>query len=161
MADPTTCPCGSDRPYTDCCQPYLTGTALAPTAEALMRSRYTAYHQGQADYLIATRHPTQRYPDQKTTILQSIANTIWLGLRVLAIDAGQAEDKQGLVEFIAYYTDPLTAPKPAQIHERSRFVRQKDRWFYVDGDPLSPLWPRRGDPCWCGSGKKYKTCHGR
>ncbi len=150
------CPCGSDRPYADCCQPYLAGTALPPTVEALMRSRYTAYHRGQAEYLITTHHPTQRYPGQRATILQNIATTTWLGLRVLATNAGQTEDKQGLVEFIAYYADP----KPGQVHERSRFVRQKDRWFYIDGDTLPPLWPRRGDPCWCGSGKKYKACHG-
>jgi SEC-C motif-containing protein len=62
-----------------------------------------------------------------------------------------------MVEFVAYYKDP----KPGQVHERSRFTRQKGRWLYVDGDTLSPLWPQRGDLCWCGSGKKYKVCHGR
>ncbi len=155
VAEP--CPCGSGGLWADCCQPYLTGAALAPTAEALMRSRYTAYHQGDADYLVATHHPTERYVGQRAAILHSMATTTWLGLRVLATEAGQPTDRQGLVEFIAYYEDP----KPGQVHERSRFVRQKDRWFYVDGDALPPLVPQRGDPCWCGSGKKYKSCHGR
>lgn len=89
--------------------------------------------------------------------MQSVANTHWLGLRVLATEAGQTTDRQGVVEFVAYYEDPM----PGQVHERSRFVRQKERWFYVDGDALPPLVPKRSDPCWCGSGKKYKACHGR
>ncbi|PSN12765.1 hypothetical protein C7293_18775 [filamentous cyanobacterium CCT1] len=160
------CPCGSGEGFGNCCQPYLLGREVAPTAEALMRSRYTAYHQGDVDYLIATHHPTQRYGGQRAALVQSVATTRWLGLRVLATEAGQTSDargasqegeRQGVVEFVAYYEDP----KPGQVHERSRFVRQKERWFYVDGDALPPLVPKRGDPCWCGSGKKYKACHGR
>ncbi len=122
-----------------------------------MRSRYTAYHQGDIDYLIATHHPTRRYGGQRTAIAQSTAASTWLGLRVIATEAGQTADSQGVVEFIAHYLDP----RPGQVHERSRFVRQKQRWFYVDGDALPPVVPKRGDPCWCGSGKKYKACHGR
>jgi SEC-C motif-containing protein len=125
-----------------------------------MRSRYTAFHQGNADYLIATHHPTQRYGGQRADLLQTLATTTWLGLRVLAAEAGQPGDRQGQVEFIAYYRD-RDSSQPGQIHERSRFTRQKDRWYYVDGDALPPLWPRRGDPCWCGSGKPYRACHGR
>jgi SEC-C motif domain protein len=151
------CPCGGGQTFGACCRPYLVGEAAAETAEQLMRSRYSAYHQGNIDYLIATHHPTQRYAGQRAAILQSTARTTWLGLRVLATQAGQATDSQGLVEFVAYYEDP----QPGQVHERSRFTRQKDRWLYVDGDGLPPLWPRRSDPCWCGSGKKYKACHGR
>ncbi|MBE9159068.1 YchJ family protein [Nodosilinea sp. LEGE 06152] len=151
------CPCGSGQIFGSCCQPYLLGSVSAPTAEALMRSRYTAYHQGDIDYLIATHHPTQRYGGQRAAIVQSVATTRWLSLRVLATEAGQIADRQGVVEFVAYYEDP----KPGQVHERSRFVRQKERWFYVDGDALPPLVPKRSDPCWCGSGKKYKACHGR
>ncbi|MGG6241618.1 YchJ family protein [Nodosilinea sp. AN01ver1] len=151
------CPCGSGERFGTCCQPYLLGNGTAPTAETLMRSRYTAYHQGDVDYLIATHHPTQRYGGQRAAIGQSMATTRWLGLRVLATEAGQITDRQGVVEFVAYYEDP----KPGQVHERSRFVRQKERWFYVDGDALPPLVPKRSEPCWCGSGKKYKVCHGR
>ncbi|MBE9139355.1 YchJ family protein [Nodosilinea sp. LEGE 07088] len=150
------CPCGSGQPLTQCCQPYLSGRVYAPTAAALMRSRYTAYHQGNIDYLVATHHPTQRFGGQRAAITQSMATTTWLGLRILATEAGQTTDSRGTVEFIAYYSDP----KPGQVHERSRFVRQRDRWFYVDGDPLPPIIPGRNAPCWCGSGKKYKACHG-
>lgn len=150
------CPCGSGANLQDCCGRYVLGQAHAPTAEALMRSRYTAFALGQVDYLIATHHPTQRHPNERQQLIQSIENTTWLGLRVLKTQQGQAEDRQGQVEFIAYYQDP----KPGQIHERSRFVKQRDRWFYVDGDQLPPILPRRSDPCWCGSGKRYKGCHG-
>ena len=121
-----------------------------------MRSRYTAFTQGEVDYLIATHHPTQRHPHQRHQLIQSIQNTTWLGLRVLQTRQGQPQDRQGQVEFIAYYQDP----QPGQIHERSRFSQIKDRWFYVDGDQLPPILPRRNDPCWCGSGKRYKGCHG-
>ncbi len=140
----------------DCCGPYVLGQANAPTAETLMRSRYTAFALGQVDYLIATHHPTQRHPNERQQLVKSIKNTTWLGLRVLQTQQGQAEDRQGQVEFIAYYQDP----KSGQIHERSRFVKQRERWFYVDGDQLPPVIPRRNDPCWCGSGKRYKGCHG-
>ncbi|MGF1520429.1 MAG: YchJ family protein [Nodosilinea sp.] len=151
------CPCGSGQAFGDCCRPYLVGKVAAETAEQLMRSRYTAYHQGNIEYLIATHHPTQRYPGQRAAILQSTATTTWLGLRVLATEAGLATDSRGVVEFVAYYQDL----KLGQVHERSRFTRQKDHWFYVDGDALPPLVPKRSDPCWCDSGKKYKACHGR
>ncbi|NJL45208.1 MAG: hypothetical protein HC922_04545 [Leptolyngbyaceae cyanobacterium SM2_3_12] len=61
------------------------------------------------------------------------------------------------VEFIAYYREASLG----QVHERSRFSQQKGRWFYLDGDALPPIFPKPQAPCWCGSGKKYKACHGR
>lgn len=151
------CPCDSGQTYGACCGPHLAGKTRPATAAALMRSRYTAFALGQVDYLLATHHPTRRTPTEATTLAQSIANTEWLGLRVLQTQAGQPDDRQGEVEFIAYYRDP----KPGQIHERSRFVKQRDRWFYVDGDILPARWPQRHQPCWCGSGQKFKACHGR
>ncbi|MEO0825855.1 MAG: YchJ family metal-binding protein, partial [Cyanobacteria bacterium J06642_9] len=62
-----------------------------------------------------------------------------------------------LAEFVALYQ----AGEIGQPHERSRFVKQKDRWFYLDGEILPPLAPKRSEPCWCGSGKKFKHCHGK
>jgi SEC-C motif-containing protein len=150
------CPCGSGTPFHQCCQPYLAGESQAPTAEALMRSRYTAYCQGQVDYLVATHHPTRRSPTERTALADSARTTTWVALKVLATQKGQPGDAEGIVEFVAYH---LT-PSPGQIHERSRFVQQKGRWFYLDGDMLPPLWPKRSEPCWCGSGKKFKVCHG-
>jgi SEC-C motif-containing protein len=132
------------------------GQAQAATAEALMRSRYTAYHQGHIDYLIATHHPARRTPNQRTALADSVRTTTWEKLTVLAVSQGTADDREGTVEFVAYHSRPSSG----QIHERSRFVKQKGRWLYVDGDMLPPLWPKRNEPCWCGSGKKFKACHG-
>ena len=101
------CPCGSTAHYTDCCEPYLSGKAAAPTAEALMRSRYTAYSKGNVDYLIATLHPKSRQKDDRPTLLQSIQNTRWIGLSIVKTQKGQTQDKRGIVEFVALY-QPLT-----------------------------------------------------
>lgn len=150
------CPCGSGKSFSACCRPYLTGPAQAPTAEALMRSRYTAYCEGNVDYLVATHHPTRRTLNDHRAMANSVRTTTWVKLVVLASHQGQPEDREGLVEFVAYYS----TPSAGQVHERSRFVKQKGRWFYLDGDMLPPLWPKRNEPCWCGSGKKLKACHG-
>ena len=151
------CPCDRQQPYDICCGPYLRGEAQAPTAVALMRSRYTAYCKGDIDYLVATQHPTQRRPGDRTSLNRSVQTTTWLGLTILATSQGQSMDQAGTVEFVAVYqTDQVE-----QIHEKSRFVQQKGRWFYLDGDHLPPWHPPRQAPCWCGSGKKFKQCHGQ
>jgi len=77
-------------------------------------------------------------------------------LRVLATRQGQPNDGEGMVEFVAYHT----SPSPGQIHEQSRFVKPKGRWCYLAGDRLPSLWPKRSEPCWCGSGKTFKACQG-
>jgi SEC-C motif-containing protein len=151
------CPCGSGQPYGQCCGLYLRGQAQAPTAEALMRSRYTAYHNGNLDYLMATHHPRHRSPNLRQELARSLPATTWLGLVILQTAQGQPGDTQGMVEFLAYYR----AGGMGQIHERSRFVREGDRWLYLEGDELPPIFPKRNQPCWCGSGKKYKSCHGK
>jgi len=138
------CPCGSAAHYTDCCEAYLTGKAAAPTAEALMRSRYTAYSEGNVDYLIATLHPKSRQEDDRPALLQSIHNTRWIGLTVIKTQKGQAQDKRGIVEFVALYQpvqmkDLQNISAVNQLHERSRFVQERGQWFYVDGDILPPL----------------------
>lgn len=151
------CPCGSQKALADCCGPYIQSQS-APTAEALMRSRYTAYCLGQIDYLIATHHPLHRAPDSYRQIADTIRRSTWLGLRVLDTQQGQPEDKTGVVEFVAAYRD---GKRTAQIHERSRFRQQRGRWLYLEGDLLPPLRPKGSEPCWCGSGKPFKRCHGR
>lgn len=122
-----------------------------------MRSRYTAYCLGDIDYLIATHHPAQRSPSERTALNQTIARTTWLGLSILSTDQGQPEDAVGIVEFVVTYR----AGDVGQRRERSRFKQQKGRWLYVDGEHLPPLLPKRNEPCWCGSGKRFKQCHGR
>ncbi len=149
---PTTtapCPCTSGNPFADCCAPALHGAVPAATAEALMRSRYCAFACGAVDYLIASHHPSKRRDDDRQVLAQNIAATQWLGLQVIASGSDW-------VEFAAYYRDDTGE---GQLHERSRFVHEDGRWYYLDGDMLPPHKPGRNEPCWCGSGKKFKRCH--
>lgn len=118
-----------------------------------MRSRYCAFVMANIDYLIDTLHPTQRQHDDRIQLQQTVEATQWLGLQV--IEHSQQLD-QAEVEFIAFYQDkPL-----GQLHERSRFVKENDQWFYVDGELLPAVKLGRNEPCFCGSGKKIKRCHG-
>lgn len=118
------CPCGAARSFGRCCAPLLAG-APAPDAEALMRSRYTAYVLGDEAYLLATWHPDTR-PQRLDLATDPVR---WLGLKVLEhrrIDGDSAE-----VAFVARYR---AGGRGHRMGERSRFVREQGRWFYVDGD---------------------------
>jgi SEC-C motif domain protein len=115
-----TCPCGTGRPLDACCGRYLRGDADAPTAEALMRSRYTAYVVGDDAYVVRTWHPTTRPLDAGTEVVA------WLGMDVLDVERGGLLDAEGEVEFVARY-------RGGSLHERSRFVRVDGRWSYLDG----------------------------
>ncbi|MBK1716871.1 YchJ family protein [Thiocystis violacea] len=123
----TDCPCGSGRSYADCCGPSIAGTVRPETALSLMRSRYTAFAMNDIDYLRATWHPGTRPTD-----FAPDASTKWIGLKILATDAGGPGDSEGRVEFIARYKIQGRAHR---LHERSRFVRDAGRWCYLDGDP--------------------------
>jgi SEC-C motif domain protein len=120
MAAP--CPCGSSLPYARCCQRWHDGEA-APTAEALMRSRYAAYVLGLNDYLLATWHPTTRPTELDDTPLR------WLGLEVRRHTV--EDEAHATVEFVARYR---ADGRGHRLHETSRFVREDGRWYYVDGD---------------------------
>lgn len=141
-----------------CCAPYLRGQCAAPTAEKLMRSRYTAYCLKNIDYLWQTEHPSQRHPQSRQLISATAHRLQWLGLSVLATQAGQREDTTGMVEFAAWYQE---GRQRGQLHERSQFVREQGKWFYLTGDILPPYQPKPQEPCWCHSGKKFKQCHGK
>lgn len=120
------CPCESNKPYTACCSRYVEGAEPAPSAEALMRSRYTAYTLLKEDYLLATWHPSTR---PAALGLATEAPTKWLGLEVkrhLQQDADHA-----IVEFVARYK---VQGRAHRLHEVSRFVREEEKWFYVDGE---------------------------
>jgi SEC-C motif domain protein len=137
------CDCASGLAYGDCCEPYLTGRAMAPTAEALMRSRYTAFVRGNVDYLIQTLHPAQREPQDRRLLRQSMQQTQWLKLTVIKTQKGQPQDKTGVVEFVAQYRETqaqgFDAATVHQLHERSRFIQTSGQWFYVTGEHLPPI----------------------
>ncbi|GHT77848.1 UPF0225 protein [Spirochaetia bacterium] len=160
-----TCPCGSGRPYAECCEPYITGAQNPPTAEALMRSRYSAYAEHAIDYIIDTcvRDKEKQEIDRKSTQDWS-EKSEWLGLKILAVTKGAAADTEGTVEFEAAYTRNGLRDTH---HETARFKKIDGRWLYSDGEVAPVTIVRSGpkigrnDPCPCGSGKKYKHCCGR
>ncbi|MBK9037235.1 MAG: SEC-C domain-containing protein [Myxococcales bacterium] len=151
------CPCGSDLPEAGCCAAILAG-APAPTALALMRSRYTAYVRGAVDHLIATHDPATRRGVDRAGLVAWTAATTWAGLTIVATVAGGVDDATGIVEFAAA---GVHRGAPFTQRERSRFRRLDQRWVYVDGAVAAPERPGPNAPCPCGSGTKYKRCHGR
>ncbi|MCG8564429.1 MAG: SEC-C domain-containing protein [Desulfobacterales bacterium] len=150
------CCCGSDLPFEKCCAPCLSGEKPAKDPQALMRSRYAAFVRMDADYLIQTRAPEFRLPDDGVELERNFKETRWQGLAILG--RGMEGPDRGWVEFVAFFHTPKG---PGQLHEKSRFVRQDGLWFYADGDLLGPVTWGRNQPCYCGSGKKYKKCHGK
>lgn len=137
-----TCPCGSGKMDADCCAPYLTGQAKPALPVQLMRSRYTAFCQGNMDYLVATHHPSKRKADDRQTLAQTIAETEWLGLRVLHTDESKVAAGIGTVEFVAFYK---SAGGVGQLHEKSEFIRQNERWYYLQGVLLGPIHGEHND----------------
>lgn len=160
MSD-TPCPCGSGLNYAQCCQALHLGKAVAGTAEQLMRSRYSAFAVGDADYLMKTLHPKSRQQDTLASLQQSISRQHWLQLNIVDTAAGGKNDTTGVVEFVAGYESD---GQQAYLHERSRFAKMDGLWYYLDGEQLqhpNKMLNRlgRNQPCWCGSKKKFKKCH--
>lgn len=150
------CPCCSGIALPDCCGPFIDGARTPASPVALMRSRYTAFARGDVDYLIATWHPQCQAARWRSEITGNFPDTQWLGLEIKHITAGSHAD-EGYVEFIARFFDRKTL-RPGFIHERSRFVRMAERWYYVAGVHQQPA---KNAPCPCGSGRKYKKCCGQ
>jgi len=126
----TLCPCGSNQPFQQCCAPIISGSKAADTAEALMRSRYTAFTKADVDYLLRSHHSRTRPTRKRKSIRQWAQSVQWMGLVVLKREAGQAADQTGMVEFRALY---LENGQMQQIHERSSFEREHEKWVYVNG----------------------------
>ena len=108
------CPCGGGD-YAGCCAAYLRRESWPAIAEALMRSRYTAFALGDSEYLLRTWHPRTRPDDVRPD-----PGTRWTGLRILAAEADT-------VEFVASW-------EGGAMHEVSRFEQRAGRWVYVDGE---------------------------
>ena len=159
-----TCPCGKGASLETCCGPYLDGSAQPETAEALMRSRYTAFATGNVDYVLATHDPDRVSEiDRKNTEAWS-KDSEWLGFELVSSENGGAADDAGVIEFVAHYK---VKGLSIDHRERAYFRKHGSRWVFVDGQmvngpPVRRTEPRigRNDPCHCGSGKKYKKCHG-
>ncbi len=168
------CPCGRLEhgevlDYGSCCGPLHRREAQAETAEDLMRSRFSAFHLGEVDYLLATHLPETDLADSdaqaRSRLRASIEKTQWIRLEIVDVAAGGSRDSHGEVEFIATFLENETPEDrtPQTLRERSTFRRHLGRWVYVSGTPhIQPIDLRtigRNAPCWCGSGKKRKACH--
>jgi SEC-C motif-containing protein len=156
------CPCGSVSLYALCCGPLISGEQEAQTAEQLMRSRYSAYTKAEVDYIIATTHPDYREDYNPQSIRQWAETSEWQKLEIIRTEKGGESDNEGWVEFIAYYSEKKT---DKQHHELSYFKKTDGSWYFFSGTtPVKPqittLKAGRNEPCPCGSGKKYKKCHG-
>lgn len=111
--------------FGECCGPVLRGARPAATAEALMRSRYTAFAEGDAGYLLRSWHPRTRPAE-----LALDPDTRWRFLEVLRTERGGPFDDTGVVEFEAHYR---SGGERGSLHEVSRFARVEGAWVYLDG----------------------------
>ncbi|MBT2492047.1 hypothetical protein J7E96_26680 [Streptomyces sp. ISL-96] len=118
------CPCGLPAAYGECCGRFHSGEAAAPTAELLMRSRYSAFVAQDAAYLLRSWHP-----DTRPQTLDFDPDMRWQGLDILATADGSAFHTTGTVTFRAHYTHE---GEPGELHEQSRFARHEGAWVYLD-----------------------------
>ncbi|MFC4699893.1 YchJ family protein [Glaciecola siphonariae] len=147
------CPCKSQASFERCCQPLLKGEKPTGSAEALMRSRYSAYCIGDYAYIAHTYSERARIEQNITAeaLRESAGTTIWLHLSIV-------EASQDTVEFKAFSKEKATV---YCMHERSYFVKENEQWRYDSGDMLGDsgrLKIKRNDACICENGKKFKHC---
>lgn len=161
------CACGTGLAYAECCQPIIKGQRPAETAEALMRARYAAYVNVETDFIFESTHAKHREGYDHDGTRTWAANSEWLGLQIISTKDGGKDDNTGEVEFIARWKEK---GEEKVHHERALFKKEKSRWFFTDGLPVTaaPQQPivrgpkiGRNDPCTCGSGQKYKKCCGK
>ena len=121
------CPCGSKKPLEACCGPYLEGKADAPSPEALMRSRYTAYSLGDLDYIQRTMKGNALQRFNKAASEKALEKTTWVQLTVLQ---ATEEGDTGTVQFIASFQQD---GRNDTMHEISTFKKIDEKWYYIDG----------------------------
>ncbi len=157
------CPCGSGKSYSDCCEPVITGERPAETAEQLMRARYSAYVGVKTEFIFNSTHPDHRKGYDHEGTREWAENSEWLRLEIVETRQGGMDDDTGEVEFIASFREKGLS---RSHHECAQFTRDKGCWFFTDGKlvkprPVSVAKIGRNDPCICGSGLKYKKCCGK
>jgi SEC-C motif-containing protein len=157
------CPCGSGSVYELCCGSIIAG-APAATAEALMRSRYTAHVKRAYDYLERSLSAEQRQDFSLDDAKRWAEGSEWLGLAISRTEKGGPDDTEGVVEFCARFR---SAGKDYEHVETALFGREEGKWVYSGsvepkGQTVRRETPKvgRNDPCPCGSGKKFKKCCG-
>ncbi len=128
------CPCGSDQRYLDCCGAFIEKKLKAPSPEALMRSRYSAFVEKKWDYIQKTMRPPALLRFNKKSIKKGEEQVFWLGLRILDSHIDPNDETMGYVEFEAIYQQ---AGKKYSLHEKSEFRSIEGVWYYVDGILMS------------------------
>ena len=159
----TSCPCGSTKTYSDCCEPIIKGTQPAETAEQLMRARYSAYTKTEMDFIFSSTHPDGREGYDHDGTRTWAENSEWLGLEIIDSKKGNKDDTTGEVEFIARFKENGAL---REHHENALFKKVEGIWHFSDGvmvkpKPITVTKVGRNDPCPCGSGQKYKKCCGK
>ena len=157
-----TCPCGSGASFGDCCEPIIKGTRESETAEELMRARYSAFVTPAIDFIVASTHSRTRKDIDLTFIREWSETSTWHGLEIL--ETKEVNENKAFVSFEARFAQQ---GEDHRHREKSLFERENEQWRFVTGDELknptvryeAPR-PGRNEPCPCGSGKKYKKCHG-
>jgi SEC-C motif-containing protein len=157
-----TCPCGSGKSYSGCCEPIINGALQSETAEELMRARYSAFVTHAIDFIVDSTHTRTRNEIDLDFIREWSETSTWHGLQIL--ETKDVDDNKAFVSFEARFTQK---GEEHNHREKSLFERENGEWRFVTGDELknptvryeTPR-PGRNDPCPCGSGKKYKKCHG-
>jgi SEC-C motif-containing protein len=159
----TQCQCGSGAPYSECCEPIITGARTAETAEQLMRARYSAYVLAKMDFIFESTHPEHREGYDHAGTKEWAESSEWLGLEIIGTSKGGTDDSVGEVEFIARFSQNGVKN---EHHEAGQFKKKGGEWFFTEGTmvrpkPLTVVKIGRNDPCSCGSGIKYKKCCGK
>lgn len=158
----TLCYCCSKKDYTACCAPFILGEKTAPTPEALMRSRYTAYSLAHIAYIEKTMRGKALLGFDADRAARWAKRAVWIKLEV--IDHVLAHPSKGTVTFKAFFVE---GQQLLCLHEKSEFIKEADHWYYVDGlrysEPNLTVKKElsRTGPCPCGSKRKFKSCHGQ
>lgn len=158
MTSTQSCYCQSGQSYFGCCHPYIQKNKVAPTAEELMRSRFSAYVIQDYEYILNTYGQKQRAELSEFMLKQNSINTQWISLKVLK---HLPKVTTAQVEFKAYY---LVDKQYFVMHELSDFELVNGQWFYTTGTMLNETGEYkqgRNTPCLCISGKKFKKCCGK
>lgn len=122
------CPCGTHKPYSECCEMAHNNLSKVSTAEQLMRSRYTAFVMGKGDYLMESHHKSSRPLKEKSSITTWAKSVSWIGLEILETKKGKENDTKGTVTFNAFFYEN---GRVEVIHEKSNFIKENGVWQYL------------------------------
>ncbi len=159
------CKCDTGKPYSECCEPVIRGLKKVDHAVDLMRARYTAYAKHEIDFIMTSLSPARLKDTDRKATEEWSHQTDWRGLEIKSTELGGPTDETGKVEFIAKFREK---DEDKIHHELSTFIKVNGAWVFEDGKPAPGKPVRnespkigRNDPCHCGSGLKFKKCHGK